>query len=253
MDMTADHPPADPGAEAAASPASGSWARAFAVHVLTACGAALCFLALLAAISANWPLMFAWLGLALIIDAVDGTLARRFQVNELLPRWSGDTLDLVVDYLGYVFVPVYAIVAGGLLPDVAAIPAGLLILVTSALYFADRKMKMADNHFRGFPALWNVVAFYLFLLRLPPWLAVVVVAVLCGASFVPFPFLHPLRVARLRRLNIALLLAWSGLAVAAVVQKMEPGIPVKLALAALGVYFVMAGLLLRESTGELHP
>jgi phosphatidylcholine synthase len=70
---------------------------------------------------------------------------------------------------------------------------------------------------------------------------------------VPFPFLHPLRVTRLRRLNIALLLAWSGLAVAAVIQKMEPGIPVKLVLVALAVYFVMAGLLLRESTGELHP
>jgi len=207
----------------------------------------------IAAISANWPLMFAWLGLALIIDAVDGTLARRFRVKELLPRWSGDTLDLVVDYFGYVFVPVFAIVSGSLLPDIAAIPAGLVILVTSALYFADRRMKMADNHFRGFPALWNVVAFYLFLLRLPPWLAVAIVVLLCGASFVPFPFLHPLRVARLRRLNIALLLAWSGLAFAAVVQQMEPGILIKLGLVALAAYFVTAGLLTRELNGELKP
>jgi len=254
MDKTADHSPADPDAEAASLPVRRSSVPAFAVHVLTACGAALCFLGLLAAVSANWPLMFAWLGLALIIDAVDGTLARRFQVRERLPRWSGDTLDLVVDYLGYVFVPVYAIVAGELLPDVAAIPAGLLILVTSALYFADRQMKMADNHFRGFPALWNVVAFYLFLLRPPPWLAVAVVVALCGASFAPFPFLHPLRVARLRRLNIALVLAWAGLAVAAVIQRMEPGIPVKLALVALAVYFVTAGLLpTREPNAELEP
>ena len=140
MDVTADHSPADPGAKPAASPArAGPWARAFAVHVLTACGAALCLLALLAAIAANWSLMFVWLGLALVIDAIDGTLARHFQVRELLPRWSGDTLDLVVDYLSYVFVPAYAIVAGGLLPDSAAIPAGLLILVTSALYFASDK------------------------------------------------------------------------------------------------------------------
>jgi phosphatidylcholine synthase len=244
MDVTADHSPADSGAKPAASSARpGPWARAFAVHLLTACGAALCLLALLAAVSANWALMFVWLGLALGIDAVDGTLARRFKVRELLPRWSGDTLDLVVDYLSYVFVPVYAIVAGELLPDIAAIPAGLLILVTSALYFADRGMKTPDNYFRGFPALWNVVAFYLFLLRPEPWLGVALVVVLCGLSFVPFPFLHPLRVARLRGLNVVLLLGWSVLAVVTVVRDMKPGTPVKLALVALAVCFLTSGLL----------
>jgi len=244
MDVTADHSPADPGAKPAASPArAGLWARAFAVHVLTACGAALCLLALLAAIAANWSLMFVWLGLALVIDAIDGTLARHFQVRELLPRWSGDTLDLVVDYLSYVFVPAYAIVAGGLLPDSAAIPAGLLILVTSALYFADRRMKTPDNYFRGFPALWNVVAFYLFLLRPGPWPDVALVVMLCGLSFVPFPFLHPLRVARFRAFNVVLLLAWSVFAVVTVAKDMEPGTPVKLALIALAVCFLAGGLL----------
>jgi phosphatidylcholine synthase len=243
MDVTADHSPADSCAEPPASPArTGPLVRAFAIHVLTACGAALCLLALLAATSANWSLMFIWLGLALIIDGFDGALARHFNVKERLPRWSGDTLDMVVDYLGYVFVPAYAIVAGRLLPDAAAIPAGVLILITSALYFADRRMKTVDNYFRGFPVLWNVVAFYLFLLRPEPWLAVALVVVLCGLSFAPFPFLHPLRVTRFRALNILLLLAWSVLAVVTVVRHMEPGSAVKLALAALAVYFPAAGL-----------
>jgi phosphatidylcholine synthase len=244
MDVTADHSPADSRAKPTALPASpGPAARAFAVHMLTACGAALCLLALLAAISANWSRMFVWLGLALIIDAVDGTLARRWSVKELLPRWSGDTLDLVVDYLAYVFVPAYAIVAGRLLPDIVAIPAGLLILVTSALYFADRRMKTSDHYFRGFPALWNAIAFYLFLLRPDPWLAVALVVGLCALSFVPFPFLHPLRVARFRGFNIVLLLAWSALALVTVVHDMAPGTAVELMLTALGVYFLAAGLL----------
>ncbi len=243
MDVIADHSPADSSPEPAGSPAkAGLSARAFAVHVLTASGAALCLLALLAAISANWSRMFAWLGLALIVDAVDGALARRCNVKELLPRWSGDTLDLVVDYLSYVFVPAYAIVAGNLLPGIAAIPAGLLILIASALYFADRRMKTPDNYFRGFPALWNVVAFYLFLLRPEPWLSVALIVVLCGLSFVPFPFLHPLRVARFRGFSIVLLFAWVALAVAAVIQDLEPGIFVQLTLAALAVYFCAAGL-----------
>src|SRR5207245_11377605 len=170
---------------------------------------------------ASWSRMCVWLGLSLVIDAIDGTLARHFQVRELLPRWSGDTLDLVVDYLSYVFVPAYAIVAGGLLPDSAAIPAGLLILVTSALYFADRRMKTPDNYFRGFPALWNVVAFYLFLLRPEPWVGVALVVVLCGSSFVPFPFLHPLRVARFRAFNLVLPLAWSALAFVRVLRRTD--------------------------------
>jgi phosphatidylcholine synthase len=176
-------------------------ARAFSVHVFTASGAALGFLALIAAVAAQWSLMFAWLGLALIVDAVDGTFARRLKVAERLPRWSGDTLDLVVDFVTYVFVPAYAIVSSGLMPTWLALPAGVVIVVTSGLYFADRRMKMLDNYFRGFPALWNLAAFYLLLLRPDPWTSAAVVAILAALSFVPFPFVHPVRVARLRKLR----------------------------------------------------
>src|SRR5215213_6728273 len=87
---------------------------AFCVHILTACGAAL---ALLAATRGDWPLMFVWLGVALVVDAIDGPLARAANVAELLPRWSGETLDLVVDYTTYVFVQAYVVAAGGLMPD----------------------------------------------------------------------------------------------------------------------------------------
>src|ERR1700728_534442 len=111
---------------------------AFAVHVFTSCGAACALLALIAAVSADWPRMFVWLGIALIIDGVDGTFARRLRTAELLPRWSGDVLDLVVDILNYVFVPAYALAASGLLPNAAATPLALVIVVTGALYFADR-------------------------------------------------------------------------------------------------------------------
>jgi phosphatidylcholine synthase len=127
--------------------------------VFTACGGACALLALIAAVAADWTAMFVWLGAALIIDAVDGTLARRLRVAEVSPRWSGDVLDLVVDILTYVFVPAYAITASGLLPRAMALPLGLVIVMTGALYFADRRMKTADHYFRGFPALWNVAAF----------------------------------------------------------------------------------------------
>src|ERR1700729_1238425 len=190
---------------------------AFAVHIFTACGAACALLALIAAVSANWPKMFVWLGVALVIDGVDGTFARRLHTAELLPRWSGDVLDLVVDILTYVFVPAYAIATGGLLPPVLAIPLGALIVVTGSLYFADRQMKTADYYFRGFPALWNVAAFFLFLLKPAPWLGALAVAALAALTFVPFHVVHPIRIAHLRALTTTAMVVWALLAIAALV------------------------------------
>src|SRR6266478_7956949 len=140
-------------------------AAAFSVHIFTAIGAGVALIALLEAVREHWAAMFGWLGVALVIDALDGPIARRLDVVRVLPNWSGEVLDLVVDFVTYVFVPAYAITASGLLLPLAAPLLGIGIVVSSALYFADRRMKESDNHFRGFPALWNVAAFYLFLMH----------------------------------------------------------------------------------------
>jgi phosphatidylcholine synthase len=217
--------------------------RAFAVHIFTACGAALALLALIFATGGHWASMFFCLGIALVVDGVDGPLAREFNVAEILPRWSGETLDLIVDFTTYVFVPAYAIAASGLLPNALAIPSGILVVITGALYFADRQMKTPDNYFRGFPGLWNLGAFYLYLLEPPPWLAAAMIAVLAVLTFAPLKFLHPLRVRRLRVLNIALLAGWAVLAFLAVMHNLAPGLYVTWPLVAIAIYFFVAGLL----------
>ena len=89
----------------------------------------------------------------------------------------------------------------GLLPDAAAIPLGIVIVVTGSLYFADRLMKTSDHYFRGFPAVWNVAAFYLFLLKPEPWLGAALIAVLAALTFMPFHVLHPVRIAHWRALR----------------------------------------------------
>jgi len=221
---------------------------AFAVHVFTASGAACALLALIAAVRSDWPQMFVWLGIALFIDGVDGTFARRLHVAELLPRWSGDVLDLVVDILNYVFVPAYAIAASGLLPAAAAIPLGIVIVVTGSLYFADRLMKTSDYYFRGFPALWNVAAFYLFLLKVVPWLGAIAVAALAVLTFVPFHVVHPVRIAHLRALTTAALVVWALLAIFAVAKNLDPGFWAVAGLCLLAIYFVGVGFLRRH-----HP
>jgi phosphatidylcholine synthase len=218
------------------------YARAFAVHVLTAAGAGLAFAAMVAAVRGAWEVMFLCLGIALMVDGIDGTIARAAKVADLLPRWSGDVLDLVVDFATYVFVPAYAIAAGGLLPPPLALPGGIVIVMTGAIYFADRRMKTQDNYFRGFPTLWNVAAFYLFLLKPPSWIAAVLVALLAIATFVPFKFVHPIRVARLRGVSVAALALWSILAGYALLTALDPGPWVVAALVVIAAYFLTVGL-----------
>ena len=220
---------------------------AFSVHVLTACGGSCAFMALIAAIDESWSRMFAWLGVAVILDGIDGPLARRLKVAEVLPDWSGDTLDLVVDFLTYVFVPAYAIAASGLLPDLFVLPAALLIIITGALYFADTRMKTPDNYFRGFPGLWNVVAFYLLLLAPPAWIAAAAVTALLVLTFLPFPFLHPVRVKRFRAFNMVLMALWAVLALITIVRDMSPGPYVTGALCVIGLYVLGAGALRRPA------
>jgi len=217
-------------------------ARAFAVHIFTAAGVALGFAALLAAFERRWTVMFWCLGAALLIDGIDGTFARKYRVAEVLPRWSGDVLDLVVDFITYVFVPAYAIAASGLLPPALAIPAGLVIVVTSALYFADRNMKTSDNYFRGFPALWNAVAFYLFVLKPAPWLVAGTIIILAILTFVPFKFLHPFRVTRLRTVTLAALVLWGVLGAAALFYDLDPSPWIAYGLVIIALYFVAVGL-----------
>lgn len=220
-------------------------AAAFSVHIFTALGAAIALIALLEAVREHWAAMFGWLGAALIVDALDGPMARRLDVARVQPDWSGEVLDLVVDFVTYVFVPAYAITASGLLLPLAAPLLGAGIVVSGALYFADRRMKAADNHFRGFPALWNAAAFYLFLLHLPPALSSLAVATLIVLTFVPIHVLHPIRVVRLRRITLSLLAAWAVLAIVTVASDFDVPAPITIGLCAIAAYIVGSDAVIR--------
>ncbi len=220
-------------------------AAAFGVHVFTALGAGIALIAMLEAVRQHWTAMFGWLGLALIIDGIDGPLARTFDVARLQPNLSGDTLDLVVDFLTYVFIPAYAIAASNLLLPVSGTVLGVAIVVTSALYFADIRMKTDDNHFRGFPALWNAIAFHLFVLRPQPWLATAIVSIFVILTFVPFNVMHPVRTVRFRIFNLALIVMWGLLAVFVLTQNFEVSAPVSAALCAIALYVLFSDTVFR--------
>jgi phosphatidylcholine synthase len=183
---------------------------AWAIHALTASGAVLAFLSLLAVEQGQLRLALLWLGAALVVDGIDGPLARWAGVVRRTPGIDGATLDLVVDYLTYVFVPAILIYRAGLLPEPYA-PAAVAAILLSSLYTCARTdMKTVDNFFRGFPALWNVIAFYLFMLQPGQLTAAIIVGVFAALTFAPITFVHPLRV-RLYQPWLAALTALWGL------------------------------------------
>ncbi|MDX1781759.1 MAG: CDP-alcohol phosphatidyltransferase family protein [Thalassovita sp.] len=183
--------------------------KALSIHLLTATGAVFSMLALLAAAEEKWSLMFLWLVVAFAIDGVDGPLARRCHVKHYAPQFDGALLDLIVDYLTYVFIPAFALFKSGLLPGWAGLCAIIIITFASTMYFADTRMKTRDNSFSGFPSCWNMVVLVLFALRPDFWFTLSLVTVLAVAMFTQLKFIHPVRTARWRKVSLPMALAWT--------------------------------------------
>ncbi len=219
---------------------------ALGVHILTASGAAIGLLALERAAARDFPVMFGWLALALFVDGIDGTLARMARVREHAPWFDGDTLDLVVDFLTYVIVPAVAIWQAGLMPPVMAGVALLTLATASALYFADTRMKTADHWFRGFPAIWNVVALYLLVFPLPSWAVFAIILFLCAQMFVPLVFVHPMRVAQWRVFTHAVGAVWCVCAALVLFDGMRGPWLARAGLLATALYFVLLPLARRR-------
>ncbi|MFW8635555.1 CDP-alcohol phosphatidyltransferase family protein [Cribrihabitans pelagius] len=183
--------------------------RALLVHLLTATGAVFAMLAMLAAAEAKWSLMFVWLVVAFAVDGVDGPLARHCHVKRYAPQFDGVLLDLIIDYLTYVFIPAFALFQSGLMAGWSGWAAIIVITFGSAMYFADTRMKTKDNSFSGFPGCWNMLVLVIFALQPSHWTSLALVTLLAIAMFLPLKFIHPVRTKRWRRLSLPLALAWT--------------------------------------------
>lgn len=185
-------------------------AAAWAVHAFTASGVVTALLAIAALIAGDLRLALLWLGAALIIDGFDGPMARKVRVSEYAPRFDGAILDHVIDYLTYAVIPALLIYRFALVPEGWGILAAAYIMTTSLYCFGNREMKTDDNYFSGFPAAWNLVVLYFYILGSGSWLNLVIVAGLGILTFVPLKFIHPFRVATLRPLTLAVTALWAG-------------------------------------------
>lgn len=218
--------------------------RAFSVHILTASGSFLAFLGVVAAAEHRFVDMFWWLGLALLVDGIDGPIARKVRVKEVLPNWSGDTLDNIIDYVTYVLLPAFALYQSGMIGEPWSFVAAGMIVVSSAIYYADMGMKTDEYFFSGFPVVWNMIVFTLFVIDASANTALAVVVVSVVLTFLPVNFLHPVRVRRLRSLNLGIFLLWCLLGVIALLMHFNSPSWLVLPFIATGIYlYVIGGIL----------
>ncbi|GLP84764.1 MULTISPECIES: CDP-alcohol phosphatidyltransferase family protein [Tritonibacter] len=216
--------------------------RALSVHLLTATGAVFAMLAMLAAVDAKWDLMYLWLVVAFAVDGVDGPLARHYDVKRNAPQFDGVLLDLIIDYLTYVFIPAFALFKSDLMSGWTGWAAIIVITFTSAMYFADTRMKTKDNSFSGFPGCWNMLVLVIFALEPNHWVSLGLVTLLSATQFLPLKFIHPVRTERWRALSLPIALVWTALAGWTAWVQFAPGQLVHWALLVTSVYLLFVGI-----------
>ncbi len=216
--------------------------RALLVHLFTATGAIFAMLAMLAAVDQKWDLMFLWLVVAFFVDGIDGPLARKYDVKKNAPEFDGVLLDLIIDYLTYVFIPAFALFKSGLMDGWSGWVMIIVITFASALYFCDSRMKTKDNSFWGFPGCWNMLVLVLFALSPPWWVSLTLVIFLSVAMFAPFKFVHPVRTERWRSITLPMALAWTFFAGWAAWVDFHPESWAHWGLIITSLYLVFAGV-----------
>jgi phosphatidylcholine synthase len=193
-------------------------AGAWCVHVFTASGVVCGLLALSAVEQRSWETALGWLLIALVIDGIDGPIARKIGVARVLPRFDGATLDLLVDYFTFVIIPALIFYRSELLPEPVRFACAAAVLMSALHHYCNRDIKTEDGYFVGFPAFWNIAVFYLYRFPQSPPVAASIVVLLCALTLVPVKVAHPFRVKKFHQMNIFVSFLWLALAAVALVR-----------------------------------
>lgn len=222
---------------------------AWSVHFFSAFGILAGFMAILAINAKDWRVAMAWLFVALLIDGIDGTFARKFKTAEVLPNMNGKTIDYVIDFATYAIIPAYFFYMAELVSPTWNLPLTFLILLVSAIYYGKEGMVSDDYYFIGFPVMWNMVIFYLiFVFSLGSFGNAAIIIALAVLHFIPVKFAYPSRATRLKTLTIIFTLIL--LVAMPLIVWLYPNVPFWLKLVAVGslIYF---GVLAVADTFEL--
>ena len=195
---------------------------AWLVHAYTGTGAVLAFLATQSATARDFRTAFLWLFAAVLVDSTDGMLARAARVHDRLPRFPGQKLDDIVDYLTFVFVPAVVVWQADLVLPALTVPVVAAMLLSSLFGFVSEDAKTEDHFFTGFPSYWNIVVLYLVVLGLAPITNAVILMTLSALVFVRIGYVYPTRMQTARTLTLILGGVWSLLMLALILQLPTP-------------------------------
>lgn len=195
--------------------------RASLVHFLTGSGIIFSFLALVSVIEGYKLQTFMFLGVALIIDIIDGTLARRYKIDVIFPNIDGKTLDTIIDYINYILIPCIMLYKFNYLPQNFSLIIPIVILCISLYSYINIKLIDASFSYLGFPSIWNIILLYLEILSFNKWINLLIIIFFVFLKFVPFKVLHPMRFPKLKKTNITLLFGTIFTSLVLLINKLE--------------------------------
>ena len=195
--------------------------RASLVHFLTGSGIIFSFLALVSVIEGYKLQTFMFLGVALIIDIIDGTLARRYKIDVIFPNIDGKTLDTIIDYINYILIPCIMLYKFNYLPQNFSLIIPIVILCISLYSYINIKLIDASFSYLGFPSIWNIILLYLEILSFNKWINLLIIIFFVFLKFVPFKVLHPMRFPKLKKTNIAFLFGTIFTSLVLLINKLE--------------------------------
>lgn len=187
---------------------------AWLVHLFTASGGICSLFAILAIHDREFIQAFWLMGVAIIIDSIDGLFAREVKVKTVTPNIDGALLDNIIDYVSYVTVPAFFLLIGDLMPYGLRGVSASIVMLTSAYQFTQHDAKTRDHFFKGFPSYWNIVVFYLFFWQTGQWTNFAILSILAALIFIPIKYVYPSRLeyltesATLRRAMLIATLIW---------------------------------------------
>ena len=167
---------------------------AYLVHLLTASTAVIGLLTLIKTTQPQYIHALWLMGIALLIDAIDGTLARYVNVKKHLPLIDGALLDNICDFLNYVITPCFfLLIAPNMLISSHQWVVVSIVTICSCYQFTQSDAKTEDHFFKGFPCYWNIVVLYLFLFHISPLANEIILIILSIMIFVPIKYVYPSR------------------------------------------------------------
>ena len=185
-----------------------NYIKAWLVHLLTCSGLVAGFLSLTYIFKNDQKSALICLGIALVVDAIDGTLARKYKVSKYIKNIDGKMLDSVIDFFNYIIIPSIMIFWFSIVPVSFEILIPLIILIISAISYSNQNLMTSENFYRGFPCIWNILLLYIYFFDFSQIVNLILISACIILKFIPIKYAHPLRVKKLRIYSIVFMIIW---------------------------------------------